>query len=81
MISSITGNGRTTKRMEEEDSFGVMEPFTKAIGRMIWPMEEEDLSKLEEMSMRESGSMISSTAMETRNGQMELNTKETMFRE
>ena len=22
MISSITGNGRTTKRMEEEDSFG-----------------------------------------------------------
>jgi len=42
MISSITGNGRTTKRMEEEDSFGVMEPFTKAIGRMIWLMEEED---------------------------------------
>ncbi len=42
MISSITGNGRTTKGMEEEDSYGVMEPFTKVIGRMTWPMEEED---------------------------------------
>lgn len=72
MISSIMDNGKMVRRMEEEDSFGVMEPFMKDIGKMIWLMEEEDLSKLEEMSMKESGSMIKQKEKESTSIKMAL---------
>jgi hypothetical protein len=50
-------------------------------GSMIRQKGKESTSIKMELLIQDNGSMISSTAMETRNGQMELNTKETMFRE
>lgn len=69
------GNGEMAKRMEEAGSYGVMEPFTKGIGKMIWLMEEVDLSKPVEMSMKESGSMTKQKEKESTSTKMALPTQ------
>jgi len=40
------------------NKYGKMEPFTKDIGKMIWPTDKEGLFSLEEMFMKANGSTI-----------------------
>jgi len=50
-------------------------------GSMIRQKGKESTSIKMELLIQDNGSMTSSMAMEIRNGQMELNTKGTMYRE
>jgi hypothetical protein len=55
MESSITGSGKTVRGMGEENRFGKMEPFTKAIGKMIWQTGKADSFRLEETFTKVNG--------------------------
>jgi len=53
-----TDSGRTIKETVEESSSGETAPFTKATGKITWPLDMEDLSMLMETYMWENGLTI-----------------------
>ena len=58
MEPSTTDSGRREKDAEWEGKSGKMEPFTKAIGLMIWQTDRVDLFSQEETYTKDSGSTI-----------------------
>lgn len=60
----IQDSGKTDKNMEEVNSNGPMEAYTKGIGDKIWQKEKEDLYILMEMYSLEDGNKIKLTGKE-----------------